>query len=354
MVPQNSRLQYTAKKYKFAKQALEHNKLTPAEIKKLQRVIGAFLWYGRITDSTMLHTLNTLASAQTKGNEETMHAMNHFLDYCATHPNATICFHASDMILKIHSDASYLSETEARSRVGGYFFLGNKDDTLNRNGAIHIIAKIIKNVVSSAAEAEIAGIYTCAKEAVPVRLNLDEMGHVQPPTEIITDNLTACGILNKTCKQTRSKAIDMNYYWVRDRISQKQFNLIWKRGSENLADYFTKHHPPAHHKRMRPIYLHCIEEKLANMAKSEDLRGCVDQANGAKKVSIKSSLRITKSGAKRLSREVMVKGIYGAKKASLAASTSEIRDKSSSVRTKTGISKSIKTASWNGLSKIKS
>ena len=79
----------------------------------------------------------------------------------------------------------------------------------------------------------------------------------------------------------------------------------------------------------------------------------VDQANGTKKVSIKSSLRITKSGAKRLSREVMVKGIYGAKKVSLAASTSEIRDKSSSVRTKTGISNSIKTASWNGLSKIK-
>ena len=117
----------------------------------------------------MLHTLNSLASAQTKETEETLQAMKNFLDYCATHSNATIRFHASDMILKIHSDASYLSETEARSRVGGYFFLGNKDETLQRNGAIHVIAKIIKNVVSSAAEAEIAGIYTCAKEAVPIR-----------------------------------------------------------------------------------------------------------------------------------------------------------------------------------------
>ena len=165
------------------------------------------------------------------------------------------------MIVKIHSDASYLSETEARSRVGGYFYLGNKNDSLKDNGAIHIIARIIKNVVSSAAEAEIAGVYTCAKEAVPIIQKLKEMGHPQPPTEIITDNQAACNILKKNCKQTKSKAIDMNYYWVRDRIEQGQFKLTWKAGAENLADYFTKAHSLAHHKQMRRIYLHVIEEK---------------------------------------------------------------------------------------------
>ena len=108
-------------KIQMAKQEPEHNKLTEQEIKKLQRVIGAFLWYGRITDLTMLHALNTLASAQSKGTEETKEAMTHFLNYCATHPDATVRFHASDMILKIHSDASYLSETGAKSRAGGYY-----------------------------------------------------------------------------------------------------------------------------------------------------------------------------------------------------------------------------------------
>ena len=150
--------------------------------------------------------------------------------------------------------------------MGGYFFLGNKDGSMLNNGAIHIIAKIIKNVVSSAAEAEIAGIFINAKEAVPIRQALIEMDHPQPATDTIKDNSTASGILNKLCKQVRSKAIDMRYYWVRDRISQKQFNLIWKAGVENLADYFTKHHSPAHHKQMRPIYLHLAKTELANRA----------------------------------------------------------------------------------------
>ena len=56
----------------------------------------------------------------------------------------------------------------------------------------------------------------------------------------------------------------MRYYWVRDRIAQEQFKLIWSRGIENLTDYFTKHHPSAHHKRMRPIYIHMIKKELAN------------------------------------------------------------------------------------------
>jgi hypothetical protein len=52
------------------------------------------------------------------------------LNYCNTHPETKIRHHASDMILHIHSDASYLSENEAKSRAGGFFYMGNatKDD----------------------------------------------------------------------------------------------------------------------------------------------------------------------------------------------------------------------------------
>jgi hypothetical protein len=62
------------------------------------------------------------------------------LNYCNTHPETKIRYHASDMILYIHSDASYLSEREAKSREGGFFYMGNNSNTA-------------KNVMSSAVEA---------------------------------------------------------------------------------------------------------------------------------------------------------------------------------------------------------
>jgi hypothetical protein len=84
---------------------------------------------------------------------------------------------------------------------------------------------------------------------------------------MVTDNECARGIANDTVKQKRSKAIDMRFYWIRDRVAQNQFKICWQKGSDNLADYYTKHHPPAHHQRMRSRYLQ--QEESANAAISE-------------------------------------------------------------------------------------
>jgi hypothetical protein len=70
--------------------------------------------------------LHDIATEQTKATEKIQATTNQVLDYLATHPDATIRYHASDMILHIHSDASYLSVYNARSHLGGMFFLGNK------------------------------------------------------------------------------------------------------------------------------------------------------------------------------------------------------------------------------------
>ena len=79
------------------------------------------------------------------------------------------------------------------------------------NGSIAVMAKIIKNVMASAAEAEVGALYMNAQLALPMRITLEELGHPQPPTPIKTDNTAANGIINGTVKQQRSKAIDMRF-----------------------------------------------------------------------------------------------------------------------------------------------
>jgi hypothetical protein len=34
--------------------------------------------------------------------------------------------------------------------------------------------------------------------------------------------------------------MDMRFHWVRDRVRQGQFNIQWRPGAVNLADFFTK------------------------------------------------------------------------------------------------------------------
>jgi hypothetical protein len=168
------------------------------------------------------------------------------------------------MILHIHSDASYLSENEAKSRAGGFFYMGsnNKTDKKLTNGEILIISKVLKHVMSSAAEAEIGAVFINAKEGAVLRTTLEEVGHKQPPTPMETDNTTATGYSNGIIKQKCTKAMDMRFYWIKHRVKQGQFNVYWGPGFQNVADYFTKHHSPAHHKRMRDVYIHANERPI--------------------------------------------------------------------------------------------
>jgi hypothetical protein len=133
--------------------------LDDKDIKRVQKIVGSILYYARAVDMT---ALSTIASEQTKGTEHTLEKALQVLDYLATHPDATVRFRASDMIMNIHSDASYLTEPKARSRASGHFFLGwlPKDGSpIRLNGAFHTLCSILRFVVSSAAEAELGALF---------------------------------------------------------------------------------------------------------------------------------------------------------------------------------------------------
>ena len=111
------------------------------------------------------------------------------LDYIASQEEAVLTYSASDMKLAVHGDASYLSEPQARSRAGGHFFLSNEATIPTNNGAVLNIAHIIKHVMTSATEAELAALYIMAREAVYIRIVLEETGHKQPPTPLQTERM---------------------------------------------------------------------------------------------------------------------------------------------------------------------
>jgi hypothetical protein len=168
--------------------------LSDKQVNKLQQLTGTLLYYARAVEPTLIMPIKVLASEQSNATEVPADKVIKLLNYCNTHPETKIRYHASDMILHIHSDPSYLSENEAKSRAGGFFYMGNttKNDKKLTNGAILIFSKVLKHVMSSAAEEEIGAVFINAKEGAVLRTTLEELGHTQPPTSMITDNTTAC------------------------------------------------------------------------------------------------------------------------------------------------------------------
>ncbi len=159
------------------------------------------LYYTHCIDNTMLPALGSLATQQANPTQNTKTLVHQLLNYAVTHPDAIITYQASDMVLAGHSNASYLSETNARSRAGGYFFMSNDDAIPSNNGAILTISQIIKAVMSSAAGAEIRALYINCKEAILAQHALEFLGHKQPPTPMQTDNTTSLGVVNNNVRK---------------------------------------------------------------------------------------------------------------------------------------------------------
>jgi hypothetical protein len=186
------------------------------------------------------------------------------LNYFATHPAAVIRYNASDMVLHIHSDATYLSASQARSRIGGFFLLraktGDKQTPPSPsksppfNRPVLVNSTILKLLMASARKAELGAVFYNAKDGAMLRTILEELS---PTDNTDSDRQHLCfWHCDDAAKQCRSKVIDMHFYWIRDFIKNRGFMVYRRKGNENDADSFTKHHSLSHHCPPRPRSLH--------------------------------------------------------------------------------------------------
>ena len=143
--------------------------------------------------------------------------------------------------------------------------MSNNNDDPPNNGAVLNIAQIIQAVMTSACEAEIGAMYINGRKAVPMRNILKELGHPQPRTPMQTDNTAAQAVVTNNVQSKCTKAMDMCFHWLRDRVAQKQFRIFWRHGPNNRGDHWTKHFAAPRHRSIRP-------EMLTPKCQLDDLR----------------------------------------------------------------------------------
>jgi hypothetical protein len=149
-------------------------------IKRIQQIVSSILYYARATDMTILMALSSIAMEQTKATEKMMGHCIQLLDYLASNLEAKVRYHASDMVMNIHSDASYLSETKVYRRACGNFFMGwmpKNGEPIKLNGAFYVNTTILRFVVASAAEAEVGALFHNCQDGMIFWQTLTNLGH---------------------------------------------------------------------------------------------------------------------------------------------------------------------------------
>jgi hypothetical protein len=194
-------------------EAITTSLLSPTVLKCVLDIVGTLLYYARAVDPMLLAALSTIAVQQSIGTQANANYCHQLLNYIATHPNADLQYHASDIILAIHRDASYLSKVCGKYQVAGRFYLTNQNKEDFNNGTILTLSSIIKHVMSSASKAELSALYYGSKIAATLRSTLEELGHIKPkPTPVTTINITVQGLTMGTMTVKASKSTDQCFY----------------------------------------------------------------------------------------------------------------------------------------------
>jgi hypothetical protein len=251
---QSAPIKYGAKK-QYTTQESKVSLLDNKAKQFIQQVCGKFLFIGRAVDSTLFCPISAMALQSSKPTEDTMQQTLQLLDYLAMQEDAILSYHASNMVLAVHSNTSLLNKPKAQSQADGHFLLSSNTAVLPNNRAILNIAHIIKNIMSLAREAELAGLYIMARKAIYIRIIIEELGHVQPPTPLQTDNAMADGIINGKVQPKQTKAMDMQFHWLCNWERHRQFRIYWQSGKLNYDAYWTKHHPETHHCNIWKLFL---------------------------------------------------------------------------------------------------
>ena len=231
--------------------------------RRVQQIVGVMLYYARAVDAMLLVRVSKIASEIVGATLATLASAEKLVRYAATQEPATCTFYKSDMKLTCYSDASYLQESDSRSRRGGYTFLGNEGDEGMLNGPILCSSSIVDVVVASAAESEYAAAFMNGMDLVHIRETLIALGYKQGPTPIVTDNSFVAAIVNSECKPKRAKSMDMRFNWLICRSRSGQLGIKWIEREKNIADYFTKDLRAIEYPRMRKYIVPAVGERVS-------------------------------------------------------------------------------------------
>ena len=138
------------------------------------------MYFAQCIDSTTLATLGSIGTNIADRIERVSAMDAYLLNFCVNDRNPKVRYYASDMQLCSHTDASYLYVSKARSRTTAYFYLSNDDGALlppdhasklpeRLNSAVHVMSTVMRQVLSSATEAEVGATFYSCQDAVPLR-----------------------------------------------------------------------------------------------------------------------------------------------------------------------------------------
>lgn len=199
-----------------------------------RRLVGSLV-YLTVTRPDIAHAVHILSQFVSDPRRLHLTAVYRLLRYLRSTATMGLHYsHDSPTILRAFSDADYGGCLDTRRSTTGYcVFLGNS--------LLSWKSKKQETVSKSSTEAEYRAMSTTCSEVVWLRRLLADFGiHSSSPTPMYCDNESAVKIATNPIFHERTKHIEIDCHFVREKFNDGLISLPHVASRDQLADFFTK------------------------------------------------------------------------------------------------------------------
>jgi hypothetical protein len=214
--------------------------LTEEEQSNYRSIVGAILYAANITRIDLSYIVSVLARYVNTPYNYHMDSARKVLSYLHSRTEYKLLFTHSPLQsntkgyhVKIYSDSSFGDDKCDRKSTNGWI------STFNGR-PISWQSKKQSTVATSTAESELYGLCEGVKEGLFLRHWFEFYTGVIPTVEIMGDNQGSLFIADHTTSHNRTKHIDIQHFFIREHVKNKEIILTYVQTQDMLADILTK------------------------------------------------------------------------------------------------------------------
>ncbi|PNX83829.1 beta-galactosidase [Trifolium pratense] len=202
---------------------------------RYQRLVGKLMYLAH-TRPDLAYALSIVSQFMHNPCEQHMNAVMHILRYLKSAPGKGILFTKNEKHedIDVYTDADWAGALDDRRSTSGYFsFVGGNLVTW-RSKKQNVVAR-------SSAEAEFRGMALGLCEALWLKHLLEDLGYPQrQPIHLYCDNKAACDIAHNPVQHDRTKHVEVDRFFIKEKLDAKILELPKIRSEDQLADMLTK------------------------------------------------------------------------------------------------------------------
>jgi hypothetical protein len=212
------------------------------DIPEYGAAIGSLMYASIGTRPDITYAVQSLSQFTNNPSPEHWTAVKRIFRYLnGTRDLGIVYKNCAKISLEGYTDADWGSNPIDRKSISGYTFLIGE-------GPITWASKKQRTVALSTMEAEYMAASLATREATWLRAMLKELGfQLEGPTALNTDNQSAIQFAKNSGFHSRSKHIDIQHHFIREKIISNEITIPYCASEDNFADIFTKALPMPKH-----------------------------------------------------------------------------------------------------------